>query len=80
MLLRIEAGLGIIATGLFLIGGVVGWIVLAIGLVPLAAGVFDFCILSPLFRGPFSGRQIKGAEAVLKGVKGYRVDFERLFY
>lgn len=58
-ILRIVAGLVIIAVGVLLIQGVVGWIIAVIGLVPLAAGVFDFCIFGPVFSGPFWGRQLR---------------------
>ena len=55
---RIAAGLLLIVWGLFLGGGVVAAI---IGVLPLAAGVLDVCVLAPLFGGPF-----KGAEARAK--------------
>lgn len=56
-LVRIGAGLALIVAGLVLGGG---WLGLAIfGLVPLAAGVFDFCIFGPLFRLPFMGRRFR---------------------
>jgi hypothetical protein len=32
----------------------------AVGLVPLAAGIFDFCVLAPLMGKPFWGREIRG--------------------
>ncbi|GAC1445775.1 MAG: hypothetical protein NVS3B26_26770 [Mycobacteriales bacterium] len=52
--LRILVGLVLIAAGIALGGG---WYALAVvGLLPLAAGVFDFCLLSPLFRLPLSGK------------------------
>lgn len=55
---RIAAGIGLIAIGVWS-GGVTGWIVAAIGLIPLGAGLFDVCLLSPLFGGPFSGEEIR---------------------
>ncbi|GAC1445536.1 MAG: hypothetical protein NVS3B26_21150 [Mycobacteriales bacterium] len=52
--LRIVVGLVLIAVGIALGGG---WYALAaVGLLPLAAGAFDFCLLSPLFRLPLSGQ------------------------
>lgn len=54
-LLRGVAGVVLILIGLFGMDGVGGYIVAAIGIVPLAAGVFDFCLLAPLFGRPFSG-------------------------
>jgi hypothetical protein len=47
---RAAAGLVLIAVGLILGGG---WLALAVlGLLPLAAGVFDFCLLAPLAHLP----------------------------
>jgi len=58
-IVRIVAGLALIATGV-LLGG--AWVVLAVvGLLPLAAGVFDFCVLGPLFRLPFIGARFRQA-------------------
>lgn len=56
---RIVAGVGLIAGGLMAIGGTVGYVVAAIGLVPLLAGLFDVCVFSRLFGGPFSGSAIR---------------------
>ena len=56
---RIIAGAVLIVLGLLVIQGTVGIIVAVIGLVPLAAGVFDFCVFAPLFGAPFSGKQIR---------------------
>lgn len=54
---RGAAGLFLIALGLALGGG---WIAIAIvGVVPLAAGVFDFCLLAPLFHLPFAGKALR---------------------
>jgi hypothetical protein len=41
------------------IGGMAGYVVAAIGLVPLLAGTFDKCVFSRLFGGPFSGQEIR---------------------
>jgi len=58
-LLRIVAGIAIIAVGLVVVTGV-GEIILAIvGLVILAAGLFNFCIFAPIFGGPFLAKDIK---------------------
>ncbi|MEX0629805.1 MAG: DUF2892 domain-containing protein [Chloroflexota bacterium] len=56
---RIIGGAALIAGGLLWIGGVAGYIVAAIGLVPLLAGTFDKCVFSRLFGGPFSGPEIR---------------------
>lgn len=57
-LLRVIVGLGIIIGGLAM-QSTVGYIVAAVGLLPLAAGAFDWCILAPLLRVPFSGKAIR---------------------
>lgn len=58
---RVIAGVVLIATWVALGGG---WIALAIvGVLPLAAGVFDFCVLGPLFRLPFVGHRFREAVA-----------------
>ncbi len=57
---RIVAGIALIAAGFLLLEGVTGIVVAVIGLVPLAAGVFDFCIFAPLFGNPFKGTEIRG--------------------
>ncbi len=57
--LRVVVGLLLVLVGIFLITGTAGWIVAAVGLVPLAAGVFDFCLFSPLFGAAFWGRDVR---------------------
>ncbi len=56
--LRIVAGLAIIGGGV-LLGGTAGIILGILGLVPLAAGVFDVCIFGPLLAGHFRGADIR---------------------
>lgn len=53
------AGLVLIVLGLLVIQGTGGVIVAVIGVVPLLAGVFDFCVFAPLFGAPFSGKAIR---------------------
>jgi hypothetical protein len=60
-LVRAVAGLILIVVGIWAIGGVVGWILAVIGLVPLAAGLFDRCVFAPLFGLPFSGPDLRKA-------------------
>ena len=57
-IVRVVAGLGLIAWGLLGGGGLVPAI---IGLVPLAAGMFDWCVFAPLFGAPFKGCDIRNA-------------------
>ncbi len=60
--LRAVAGLILIGVGVYLatVGVTTLGIILAVvGLVPLAAGVFDFCILAPLFGYPLQGTAVR---------------------
>jgi hypothetical protein len=59
--LRAVAGAGMIAGGLAADSDG-GKIVAAVGVVPLVAGTFDVCFLSPLFGGPFTGKAIRAAK------------------
>lgn len=56
---RALAGLLLIALGLLLIQGTLGFLVAVVGLVPLAAGLFDVCLAAPLFRAPLKGNQVR---------------------
>ena len=57
--LRIIAGAALIFWGWSMHSGT-GTILMVVGLVPIAAGVFDFCLIAPLLHAPFWGRQIRG--------------------
>jgi hypothetical protein len=58
-MLRAVAGLILIALGIWLAAGVWRWVLVIIGLVPLAAGLFDFCVFAPLFSLPFGGDRLR---------------------
>jgi hypothetical protein len=58
-LVRIGAGIALIAIGLLVVGDVAGLIIAAIGIVPLLAGAVDICIFSRLFGGPLAGTDIR---------------------
>ena len=58
-MVRAVAGLALIAVGLVWLHGVVGWILAVVGLVPLLAGILDFCVFAPLFGLPFGGSQLR---------------------
>jgi len=58
-LVRIFAGLALIAWGLTGVGGATGVIVAVIGAAPLLAGLFDVCLFAPLFGNPISGRKVR---------------------
>ncbi len=59
--IRVLAGLVLILAGFVWIQGVVGAVVAVIGLVPFLAGVFDWCMLAPLFGLPFIGERLRQA-------------------
>ncbi len=56
---RIVAGVGLVLWGLLGLNGTTGVVVAIVGLVPLAAGLFDFCVFAPLFKAPLSGAKIR---------------------
>jgi hypothetical protein len=60
---RVVAGIALILWGLIGIGGGTGTLVVLIGLVPLLAGLFDFCVFAPLFGAPLSGPKIRSRSA-----------------
>jgi hypothetical protein len=58
-LIRIVAGIILIIIGFTLVHGTGGIILAIVGLVPLVAGLFNFCVFAPLFGGPFLPKDIK---------------------
>ena len=56
---RIVVGIALIVWGLMGLTGTAGIIVVVIGLLPLVAGVFDFCVFAPLFGAPLNGAKIR---------------------
>lgn len=61
-LLRIVAGAALVLWGLMGLGGTTGIIVAIVGLLPLVAGLFDFCVFAPLFGCPMSGQKIRAGK------------------
>jgi hypothetical protein len=61
-IIRIVAGIILIALGLLGIHGVGGIVVAVVGLLPLVAGLFDFCVFAPLFGAPLSGPKIRAGK------------------
>ena len=55
---RIVAGVVLIVLGLML-GGAIGWLLAIIGLVPIAAGAGNVCLLAPILGAPFKGADTK---------------------
>jgi hypothetical protein len=58
-IVRIVAGIALIAWGLLGLGGTAGVVVAVIGALPLLAGLFDFCVFAPLFGCPLGGAKIR---------------------
>jgi hypothetical protein len=61
-IVRIVAGVILVAWGWLGLAGATGAIVALIGLVPLVAGIFDFCVFAPLFSAPLSGPKIRAGK------------------
>lgn len=51
-------GVVLIVVGL-IVGSVGGWVLVAFGLVLLAAGLFDFCVITGLFDNIWSGAEVR---------------------
>ncbi len=54
-ILRIVAGSAIIAWGLIMVDGQNGQILAVAGLLPILTGVFNICVVGPMFGKPLSG-------------------------
>jgi hypothetical protein len=61
-IIRIAAGVALVLWGLMSIQGTTGIVVAVIGVVPLVAGLFDFCVFAPLFGNPMSGPKIRAGK------------------
>ena len=61
-IVRTVAGVALLYVGLQMMAGVGGIVVAVIGVVMIAAGVFDFCLFAPLFGNPFSGKKIRAGK------------------
>ena len=59
--LRVVAGAGMIAGGISMDSGA-GTALAVVGAVPLSAGLFDICWLSPILGGPLKGKDIRAAK------------------
>jgi hypothetical protein len=59
---RVIAGVALVLWGVMGLGGATGIVVALIGLVPLLAGLFDFCVFAPLFGAPLSGPKIRAVK------------------
>ena len=61
-IVRVLAGMALIAWGLFGLHGAAGIVIAVIGVVPFVAGLFDFCVFAPLFGQPLSGPKIRAGK------------------
>lgn len=55
---RIVAGLGLVAWGYAQHAGRGGIVLIVVGLIPLAAGLFNLCLISALLGGPIRGSEV----------------------
>ncbi len=53
--IRVVAGLVMIVAGL-IIGSAGGYVLAVVGVVPLLAGAFNVCMIAPVLKAPFSGK------------------------
>lgn len=56
---RSVAGVLIIVLAYMYLDSPWNYVVMAFGLLPFLAGVFDFCIFAPLAKLPFSGKDLR---------------------
>lgn len=54
---RVLLGLILIVAG-FMVGETAGWVISAVGLVPLALGAANICVLAPILGVPFKGSEL----------------------
>jgi hypothetical protein len=56
---RIVAGILLVWAGISIDHATWSIVLYVVGAVPILAGVFDVCLLTALFGGPFSGRRVR---------------------
>jgi hypothetical protein len=61
-ILRAVVGAVLLYVGLQMMAGVGGIVVAVLGVVMIAAGVFDFCLFAPLFGNPLNGSKIRAGK------------------
>ncbi len=64
--LRVVAGAALVVIGI-LLQSVLGIVIAVVGGAVLLAGAFDVCLIAPLLRLPFTGKQIR-ARATSAGI------------
>ena len=58
---RVIAGLLLVVWGCMHLGQSDGPIFILVGLIPLATGAFDLCLISALLGGPISGKKVRSS-------------------
>lgn len=58
-LARVVLGLVIIALGQFVVQGTPGLIMTIVGLIPIAGGLLDFCVIGAVLGYPFKGSEAR---------------------
>ena len=53
---RIIGGLILVALGVIAVHGVIAGVLTAVGIVVFLAGALNFCLIAPILRAPFLGR------------------------
>jgi hypothetical protein len=61
-IVRIVAGAALLLWGFMGLEATTGIVVMVIGLIPLLAGLFDVCLIAPLFGAPLSGPRIRAGK------------------
>lgn len=57
-MIRILAGMILILAGLVALVGIWRFVLVGAGLLLMAAGIFNFCLVAPLIGAPFFGRDL----------------------
>ena len=55
---RIVVGIAMIIWGYTQLDNISGMIWILVGVIPLSAGLFDLCFISPLLGGPLAGKKV----------------------
>jgi hypothetical protein len=61
-IVRIAVGAALLLWGFMGLEATTGIVVMVIGLIPLLAGLFDVCLIAPLFGAPLSGVRIRAGK------------------
>jgi len=56
---RVIVGIALVGWGYTLRGSCSGMALMVVGLIPLAAGILDWCLISALLGGPISGARVR---------------------